>query len=298
MELIQGIDKYHHTADTIVTLGKFDGLHRGHQRLLRKVESLTTQDTYSVMVSFDFHIISLLTYEERMQRLEDHIHYLLWVPFDDVIKSMTAFMFIQEVLVNRLHAKHIVVGSDYRFGEYRSGDVQLLKQYADTYGYTVHIVDKACYQRQEISSSRIKQSLDQGRIQEANAMLGYAFPMHGVVEHGRKLARKLGFPTLNFSVPELKFVPKYGVYYAKVSFFNAIFDGLVNIGMKPTVTEERKLLVEVHVFDEDIEGYDALIGVELVEFIRPEKRFSTIEELKEQISRDTCYIREKYLYNS
>lgn len=295
MNMVHGMEHYTYTGETAITIGKFDGLHLGHQKLLQELTVCAEGKYRSVMVAFDFQSPSLLDYSERASMLQGRVDDLLVIPFRQEFKSITPMDFIQHVLVDKLHAKQIVVGTDFRFGLNRMGDVSLLQSKASQFDYLLRVMEKQFYDGSEISSSRIKEALQEGDIQAANAMLGYAYPLHGVVEHGRQLARRLGFPTLNFKLTQDKIVPKHGVYYARVCMLGDISHGLVNIGMKPTVTKEQKLLVEVHVLDKNIEGYEEFIEIELVDFLRPEKKFSSIDELKDQIAEDSLWIRERYI---
>ena len=213
MQYIKGLDAFDGRNHTAVTLGKFDGLHRGHQKLLNRIMKYAQkEDCDSVVCAFDMDRDCLMTNEERRAFLEDKVDYLIEIPFTREMMEMEAEKFIDEILHKKLHASHIVVGTDFNFGHEKRGNHQMLEKYAAKYGYTVDVVEKAYYKDREISSTYIRELLLNGNVPLANKLLGYPYEITSVVEHGQHLGRTLGFPTMNLAPQEKKILPKYGVY--------------------------------------------------------------------------------------
>lgn len=289
MQYITEIESYQSKKKSVVTLGKFDGLHRGHQKLVEKVQEYTSDELVSIVCSFDMGKDVLLTETEKQRQLETKADVLIAVPFTEALREMEAEVFIEEVLVKRFHAAYIVVGTDFCFGYKKRGNVQMLEQYADRYGYHLDVIEKEEYDGQEISSTRIRAALEAGKVAYANQLLGYPYSVSGVVEHGKQLGRRLGFPTMNVAFEERKKAPRFGVYACCVCIDGEWFPGIGNIGVKPTVTKERRLLAEVYVLGYEGDAYGKTITVSLCDFERPEKTFASIEELKTQVDADILY---------
>lgn len=289
MQYITEIESYQSKKKSVVTLGKFDGLHRGHQKLVEKVQEYTSDELVSIVCSFDMGKDVLLTETEKQRQLETKADVLIAVPFTEALREMEAEVFIEEVLVKRFHAAYIVVGTDFCFGYKKRGNVQMLEQYADRYGYHLDVIEKEEYDGQEISSTRIRAALEAGKVAYANQLLGYPYSVSGVVEHGKQLGRRLGFPTMNVAFEERKKAPRFGVYACRVCIDGEWFPGIGNIGVKPTVTKERRLLAEVYVLGYEGDAYGKTITVSLCDFERPEKAFASIEELKTQVDADILY---------
>lgn len=197
--------------------------------------------------------------------------------------------FIKEVLVERFQAAYVVVGTDFCFGHEKRGNVEMLRQYADVYGYRLEVVDKEVYDGDVISSTRVRKALEAGKIGLANELLGYRYSVSGVVEHGKQLGRRLGFPTMNVAFEERKKAPRFGVYACRVEIDGIWFPGIGNVGVKPTVTEEMRLLAEVFVLGYDGNAYGKQITVELCDFERSEQKFASVDELKRQVDADILY---------
>ena len=293
MEYITDIKVYRDDKGTAVTLGKFDSLHRGHFKLINNViEYARIQNLKSVVFSFDMGKKALLTNEERREMLKDKVDCLIQCPFTDEIKHMEAEDFIKDVLADTLHAKIIIVGSDFRFGYKASGDVNTLAMYEEKYGYKLIVIEKEKYKDREISSTYIRELLDEGNLELANRLLGYTYSIKGVVEHGKQLGRTLGFPTMNIAPDKEKYTPKYGVYACNILINGELYHGIGNVGIKPTVTKINKLLVEVFVFGYNKDTYGENISVEFMSFERPEVKFDSVEKLKEQVDNDIAYGKE------
>ncbi len=286
---------------TVMTLGKFDGVHRGHQKLLEAVKAYQKQGYESVVFTFSVPPAAivrgqqggqLMTCEEQVQALEaEGIQWLISYPCDRGLIETSAEDFIRTILVEKCHAGVIVVGTDCRFGYQRRGDCQMLQQYASEYGYQVEVVDKEMDEKTglEISSTLIREELSLGKIERVNHLLGYPYSFCGEVVHGRQLARKLGFPTMNLSPNGNKAVPPAGVYCVKACVDGRIYEGIANLGYKPTVTEEHSLLLETFLFDFHEISYGKTISVMLYFFVRAEQKFETIQALQIQMTQDIAF---------
>ena len=295
MQYIKGLDAFDGRNHTAVTLGKFDGLHRGHQKLLNRIiKYAQKEDCDSVVCAFDMNRDCLMTNEERRTFLEDKVDYLIEIPFTREMMEMEAEKFIDEILHKKLHAAHIVVGTDFNFGHEKRGNHQMLEKYAAKYGYTVDVVEKAYYKDREISSTYIRGLLLDGNVPLANELLGYPYEITSVVEHGQQLGRTLGFPTMNLAPQEKKILPKYGVYACRVLVDGVWYGGVGNAGVKPTVAEEKRRLFEVYVYGYEGDAYGKTATVQILEFERPETRFHSVDELKDRVMKDMKY-GEEYL---
>lgn len=289
MQYITEIHSYQSEMYSAVTLGKFDGLHRGHQKLVDKIKEYASENVQSVVCAFDMRRESLLTKEERREKLSGQVDWLIACPFTKELREMEAEDFIQKILVNQFHATHIVVGTDFRFGYKARGDVWMLAEYAAVYGYKLDVIEKEKYGDREISSTYVKEALAEGNVELVNTLLGYRYQMSGVVEHGKQLGRTLGFPTMNVAPEPGKIMPRFGVYACNVRIDGRQYHGIGNVGIKPTVAKEPRLLVEVFVFDFKDNAYGKRITVEFCAFERPETKFRSVEELKAQVDADIEY---------
>ena len=291
MELVSEIKEYYSKKRTAVALGKFNGFHRGHRALLNKIMEYSCNEINSVLYVFDINEKSLLTKEEMLDYLGDSVDTLIICSLDDVIKKMSGQTFVEEVLVKRLSAKYIVVGEDFRFGHNREGDVSVLGKYSQQYDYYVDVVPKVMYEDKAISSSYIKEVLKSGDVYLANSLLGHDYKISGVVVDGHKLGRTIGFPTINLVPPSSKILPLLGVYGCYIFIDDKVYKGICNIGEKPTVTNETKLVVESHIFDFDGDAYGKEVVIKPFLFVRPERKFDSIEELKVQINKDIDFVK-------
>ena len=288
--------------NTVVTLGKFDGLHRGHQLLIKFIMEQKKVGFTAVMFSFMYHpgnlfsdkeINLIYTEEEKRYLLEQSdLDVLISYPFTEKTASMEPEAFIKEVLLEKLDVKKVVVGADFCFGNNRKGNVDLLRRMSEVYGYELIVFDKLKINEQIIGSSYIRSLIAEGNIEEANDLIGMPFTIMGEVQHGRKIGRTLGFPTTNLIPPEQKLLPPNGVYVSKTKINGILYPGITNIGYNPTIgmTPERR--VETFLFDFDADLYGYQIEVALYTQVRKEVHFNSVNELKEQISRDIVYGRE------
>lgn len=288
MEYIAGNTDFIY-KNTVVTLGKFDGLHLGHQELIDQVIAYKQQGLKAVMFSFLMHPGNLFsdkefeliyTEEEKVSKLNHSgIDVLISYPFTEETRSMEPEAFISEILVKKLDVKVIVVGKDFRFGYRARGDVDFLKQREAAYGYKVVDCEKRTWKNEVISSSAIRKALKQGDIESANIMLGKPYMIRGEVLHGRRIGRTIGMPTTNLIPATSKLLPPCGVYVSKTLIDGKHYGSVTNIGYKPTVGEEEYIGVETYIFDFNEDLYGKMIEVELYFYIRPELKFDSIEEL-------------------
>lgn len=289
MQYLNTLESWKSDKATAVTLGKFDGLHRGHQKLVEQIGRYRSDKVAGIICAFDMGRDSLLTSAQRKRRLEGKADCLIECAFTREIREMTAEQFIDEILVKRLRAAYIVVGIDFCFGYQKRGNIDVLNDYSGRYGYHLDVIEKEQYQGREISSTYIREELEKGNVDTAAKLLGYRYETEGVVIHGRRLGRRLGFPTMNILWEEKKIAPRFGVYACEVQIDGKAYRGICNVGIKPTVSDEAKLLTEVYVFDYDEDAYGKKISVRFCEFERPEKRFDSVEQLKAQVEQDIRY---------
>ncbi len=280
---------------SVVTLGKFDGLHRGHDKLITRTLELGKKGYDTVVFTFDVSPLvklgtritrTLLTNEERKVLLErKRIDCLIECPFVPELIQMEPEDFIREVLAVQLRAAYVIVGPDFHFGYKRKGTPELLKKLGHRYGFEVEILDKEMDEEREISSTWIRETLREGRIEKVNHLLGYPYFVKGKVVHGRQLGRTWGLPTINQIPANGKLLPPFGVYASKTYINGEEFYGISNIGVKPTV-EVPFAGVETYLFECNENLYGKEAWVEFYHFMRPECKFDSVEELREQIQRD------------
>jgi len=285
-------------VQTAITIGKFDGFHLGHQSLLSAVLREKEKGLASCVISFstavDMERNAIYTKEEQRKLCESlGIDILVEYPLDETIREMSAEQFVAEILCDRLQARVVVTGEDFRFGKGRSGDVALLRALEDTYGYRTISVPKVEDSEIRISSTGIRKLLAEGNVPEANRMLGRPYAVFGEVLHGKKLGRALGFPTMNLIPPTEKLLPAYGVYVTKTRVDGQWFDGITNIGLRPTVDSDKQVSVETHLFDYEKDLYGKQVEVRFLHFLRPEKKFPDVESLKVAMCED--FVRAKAL---
>lgn len=306
MEYIAGRTDFEY-KNSAVTLGKFDGIHLGHQQLLDLIISYKKQGLTAVMFSFLIHPGNLFsdkefeliyTEEEKLAKLSHAgIDVLVSYPFTEETRSLEPEEFIKEILVKKLDAKVIVVGSDFRFGYQKKGDVALLKKFEERYGFQVIACEKKKWKNEVISSSGIRKALKDGDMEAANAMLGKPYMIRGEVVHGRRLGRTIGMPTTNLIPPNSKLLPPCGVYASMTLMNGRYLPGVTNIGYKPTVGEEEFIGVETYLFDFDEDLYGKTIEVEIIYYIRPELKFGSIEELVTRMREDIIVAKNYFKQN-
>lgn len=271
-----------------VALGKFQGLHKGHMLLLEKIASLKSEGLTSVAFTINMPSEKVLYLpDERFSILEGMgIDVAVECDFSEKFAAMSAETFVVDILVNKLHAAYVVVGEDFRFGFNREGTVDRLIEYGLKYGFRVIAFEKLCVNDDVISSSLLRSLIDSGDIGYASELTGRDYSLTGIVSHGKKLGRTIGFPTVNIYPSSRKLLPPAGVYETRLMIDGEWYKGVTNVGDNPTTDGDGKTRVETYIVDYSGDMYGKVITVYFKSFIRPEKKFNSIEELKKQIDID------------
>jgi riboflavin kinase/FMN adenylyltransferase len=288
-----------------VTVGSFDGLHVGHRQIISTmIDRARERNLRSVVVTFEPHprlvlnqgaecsVRLLTTFDEKISQFEAmEIDLLFIVRFDRQFASRSSESFIREVLVEMLGAKHVIVGYDHGFGSARSGSGSTLHSLGSECGFTVDVVGEVVVGDEAVSSTRIRELLRSGRIREANACLGAHYMISGTVVEGQQRGRLIGFPTANLSLSEpCKLLPANGVYIARVGIDGRDFPVMMNIGRRPTVSQGGEVTVEAHIIGYSGELYGRFLVLRLIDFIREEKRFNSLDELRQQLEQDKMMV--------
>ncbi|MEY8338928.1 bifunctional riboflavin kinase/FAD synthetase [Lachnospiraceae bacterium 62-35] len=297
MEYIQN-DKFRISVPAVVTIGKFDGRHRGHQKLLTAMLDWKQSCGFAVAV-FTFsktpgNVVDgkdqtvITTNEERRHIMEQAgVDYLVEYPFNEMVSHMSPEEFVEKILVEQMNARAIVVGTDCGFGYQRAGNAALLQTLSSRLGYELTVVEKAQEDHRDISSTYVREELDKGNMEKANELLGAPYSIHGRVIHGNHIGSSiLGFPTANIQPQPEKHLPRFGVYVSRVLTEDKEYRGITNIGRKPTIEGKNPVGVETYLVDFEGNLYGQTIEVQLYHFLRPEKRFDSLDELRAQIQRD------------
>lgn len=285
----------------VLTIGTFDGVHHGHQQILEAVTNTAKEvNGESVIITFHPHprkIVSsailgirlITTLEERIQLLQKAgVDHLVVVPFTDAFANQSATQYVEEFLLSNFHPHTIIIGHDHQFGRNRLGDFALLEAYQEKGKFLLKEIPKHLIENITISSTRIREFLSKSDVEAANKLLGYDFFFSGVVVHGNKIGRTLGFPTANLQVMDAeKIIPGNGIYavYAKPEGFEKALKGMMSIGFRPTVDGKTRV-IEVNIFDFDKEIYGEQLQVYVHKYLREEKKYESLEALVEQISKD------------
>lgn len=274
-------------VQSAVTIGKFDGIHIGHGKLLDRIAKRRKDGLIPVVIALVMDGRHIYTAHEIRPLFEENgVEVLVEYGFDNRMRSMSPEQFVKEILAEGLHARFVCVGDDFRFGRNRGGDTTELTRLGKQYGMDTEIVAREKVDGSIVSSTRIRSVLDTGDVSGAARLLGRYYFVSGTVVHGRKLGRTLGFPTVNLDVPEDKYIPVNGVYASYVTHRGRRYASVTNIGVKPTVERHNKTGVETYIFDFDGQLYGEDIKVELVDFLRKEMKFDSLDILKGQIEAD------------
>ncbi len=295
MIIIDNTTEFHLEDRSAVALGKFDGIHLGHRRLLERVLEQKEKGLLTVVFTFDTSAASffggetkeLSTREEKREMFSRlGIDVLIEFPLNRETAATEPAEFVARYLAGQMQTAYLCAGPDISFGRGGAGDYALLAQYAGTYGYEVELIDKVRVGGEEVSSTRVRQAVREGDMEKVSAMLGAPYCVNGKVVHGRQLGRKLGMPTANLLPDERKLLPPNGVYYSRAKLGERVYRGISNVGYKPTVSEEKVLGVETYLYDFTKEVYDRDMTVELLAFRRAERTFESVEALRRQIEAD------------
>jgi len=296
--IVQNILKYDKQHDTAITIGTFDGVHVGHRMILKRLIANTSDTSLkSTLLTFfphprmvlqkDSDIKLLNTIDEKTKILGNlGLDQLIIHPFTKEFSRLSSTEFVRDLLVNKLKAKKIVIGYDHRFGRNRNADIKDLITYGGAFGFEVDEIPAQEIDEVSVSSTKIRRALEDGDIKTANRFLGYNYMLTGIVQKGKGVGRQLSFPTANLFIEErYKLIPKNGVYVVNADINGKTVSGMMNIGYNPTVNGTMKS-IEVHFFDFEQDLYDQTIQVNILQRIRDEHKFDSVEELKEQLKKD------------
>ncbi len=290
-----------HAKNPVLTIGTFDGVHLGHRKIIDRLNELATQVRgESVIFTFDPHprkVIApnetslrlLTTLDEKIELFEKSgIDHLIIYPFTPEFAQLNYSEFVEQILVGLIHTHYLVVGYDHKFGKNRQGDFEFLKNCADRLGFHIEKLDVLLMNESNVSSTKIREAIQHGDFETANNFLGYPFTLNGTVVEGQKLGRKILFPTANIAASDAdKIIPGYGVYAVQVKVLGKTYQGMLNIGSRPTVNNNADhRSVEVNIFDFESDIYGESIEIIFFRKLRDEQKFESIEALKEQLEKD------------
>lgn len=280
-----------------ISLGMFDGVHLGHQAIIQYLSKKAKEKNYKVGI-FSFHthprkvidpnfdLKLLTTLEEKRAIFEKSgVDYFFLQEFNEDFRNLEAEEFVREILVNQLNIKYIMIGYDHRFGKNQRGDFALLKKMGEELDFEVEKLEAIAQSDQNISSTKIRKSLSEGDIKEANEMLGYFYELSGEVIHGKKIGRTIGYPTANIEINDAKCLPQKGAYIVEVWLKNQCYKGMLSIGTNPTVNGE-KMSVEVYILDFSGDIYGEKLTIKFRDFLHEEIKFETLEKLVERLDED------------
>jgi riboflavin kinase/FMN adenylyltransferase len=299
MKVYYGIQEFQKLENAVVTSGTFDGVHLGHQKILKRLAEVAQQTGgESVVITFYPHprtVVSadnqevklLSTLDEKIELLtQNGVQHLLVIPFTREFSELTSEEFIQKVIINTIGTKTLVIGYDHRFGKNREGGFDYLVQNASRYGFGVEEISRQDIDHVAVSSSKIRKAIQDGDMTQAQHFLGRNYDLNGLVVKGKQIGRTIGFPTANIQVREqTKLVPQDGVYAVWVYYNAEKLRGMLNIGNRPTVDGTYKT-IEVNILDFNKEIYGENLKVEFVQKVRPEQKFNGLDALKAQIAQD------------
>ncbi len=305
MKIFDDVNKIPPFKNAVLTIGTFDGVHKGHQKIIAQLKDEAKKiDGETVIITFyphprqvikpDYKIEFLNDFKEKAALLEaEGVDNLVSINFNESFANLSAEEYINEFLIKTFHPHKIVIGYDHRFGKDRTGDFRLLEKSGSENGFEVTEISAHILDQITISSTKIRKALTEGEIELANNLLGYTFSLSGTVVEGNKLGRTIGFPTANIQMDcEEKIIPLNGVYAVQVIVNQSIQNGMMNIGYRPTV-DGKKRTIEVNIFDFDADIYHQNMVVKLHHYIRPEVKFSGVDALKEQLSKDRLAVIDK-----
>lgn len=295
MEIIENTTEFHLNLPSAVALGKFDGVHLGHRKLLGQVLEQKKRGLQAVVFTFDTSAATffggddkeLSTREEKRAAFSRlGIDVLIEFPLNRDTAATLPLDFLSRYLAGQMRTAYLCAGPDLSFGKGGAGNYALLAEYAQKFGYQVELIEKVRVNGEEVSSTRVREAVRAGRMQDAALMLGAPYSVSGRVVHGRALGRQLGMPTANLRPNGSKLLPPNGVYYSKTVLNGKTYRGITNVGCKPTVSDEQVMGVETYLYDFEGEIYDRDMTVELLAFRRPERTFESVEALRRQIEED------------
>ncbi|MEX2350340.1 MAG: bifunctional riboflavin kinase/FAD synthetase [Flavobacteriaceae bacterium] len=308
MKVHHSISAYENERGSVVTIGTFDGVHIGHKKLLKKLTSEAEKTGLdSVILTFFPHPRMVLQKESDIKLIntidertsifsKTKLDHLIIHPFTHQFSRLTAQEFVRDILVNKLHAKKIIIGYDHRFGRNRNADINDLKEFGKTYHFDVEEISAQELNEVAVSSTKVRKALEKGDLEKANRYLGYPYMLNGTIVKGKGLGRKMNYPTANLKIEEpYKLIPKNGVYIAKSVIEDKEVFGLMSIGTNPTVGGVNRT-IETYFLDIAKDLYGKKLEIELLAKIREEEKFDSIESLQTAIQNDEIFAR-KYIEN-
>lgn len=300
MRVFYGLDQLDNFKNPVITIGTFDGVHCGHQAIFRRIRHKAEEvDGVSIIITFEPHprmvlvqdgnpVSLLTTLEEKINLLEKNgIDNLVVMPFTKEFAALTADAYISDFLVAHFHPHTIVIGYDHHFGINRSGNIHLLEKRKDVFQYEIEEISAHEINNSNVSSTRIRQAIAQGNIQLANDFLGYDYSVQGKVIEGDQRGRTIGFPTANIALEnQAKLIPATGVYAVQVFVEDKEYNGMLNIGTRPTIEDSSKISIEVHLLDFQEMIYGKIIRIAFISRLRDEKKFDSLDALVLQLQED------------
>ncbi|WP_394866470.1 bifunctional riboflavin kinase/FAD synthetase [Paraclostridium bifermentans] len=306
MTIIKSLDEVINVENTVVTIGNFDGIHKGHIKLIKEaVKEAKTKNYKSVVFTFENHpmryfradsIKHIITNEEKVKIFKDlGVDIVFMIPFDEYMTKISATDFVKTILHEKLKCKMVIVGHDFTFARNKEGNTSLLESLGKKYNMKVKVIEPIKIKGRRVSSSYIRNLINDGNVSEIKDFLGRNYFLEGEVIHARKIGRTIGFPTANLKAEDKLIIPKNGIYAVKVYIKNKVYYGATNIGYNPTVNG-KALSIETNIIDFDEEIYGEIIKVEFLDRIRDEKKFNSLDELKSQLRKDVNFVYKKYVY--
>ncbi len=300
MQIITRLDELNIKDKTAIAMGKFDGIHLGHRKLLNLILDQKQDGLKATVFTFEpspeeffvgHTVRQLFTRDEKRRAFEKMgIDILVEFPLTQTTAATPPEEFVRTILVEDLKADYIAAGTDVSFGDKGRGDQYLLKNMSKELGFELCLIDKVMLDGSEVSSTRIRNEVADGEMPMVKRLLGTEYNVSGVVEHGKHLGHTIGIPTVNILPPDNKLLPPFGVYRSSVLIDGETFTGMTNIGRKPTVSSSNQVGVETYIYDFDRDVYGKFIEVRLCEFMRPEMKFGSIDELKAQMQKDIAIV--------
>ncbi|MDX5339625.1 MAG: bifunctional riboflavin kinase/FAD synthetase [Cyclobacteriaceae bacterium] len=299
MKIYEGLEDFHPISNAVVTSGTFDGVHLGHQKIIHRIREIArTIEGETVLITFwphprlvlypNEHNLRLLsTFEEKANLLRQFgIDHLVTIPFTQEFSQLSSEEFIQQVLIEKIRTNVLVIGYDHRFGKNREGSFEYLRENSKSLGFELEEISRQDVDEIGVSSTKIRKALESGDIKTATSYLGRPYELNGIVVKGQQIGRSIGFPTANIHIPNsYKLIPRDGVYAVEARVDGLPFKAMLNIGNRPTV-DGTSQTVEAHLFDFQGDLYNKQITIFFREFIREERKFDSLEELKTQLSID------------
>ena len=295
MQIIKQTTEFNLSGASAVAIGKFDGVHLGHRKLIHKIIEQKRENLLATVFTFDTSAAAffggeekeLTTVAEKRRIFEEMgVDVLIEFPLNRETAATEPVEFVHRYLSAQMHAAYICAGEDLSFGKGGAGNYALLEEYAGRYGYRTELIDKVTMGGEPVSSTRVRETVRIGHMEDAAQMLGMPYSVSGFVEHGARLGRTIGMPTANLLPEKDKLLPPNGVYYSRAVIDGRIYKGISNVGCKPTVNAESVVGVETYLYDFEDNLYGKDITVELLAFRRPEMKFDSVEHLQRQMEAD------------